>query len=298
MRLQFILGLLPPSTTPFVAATWGHDGFSFAYDEEDRLLRFPSPDDLHTKLTLQLSDEDGDVQQQNEEQESPIVQAPLLSSLTKRLPQQLYTSVLKNTPIACVDVLLYNPAFEKYLVLRRDQHPIKNKLAYIGGRLHVGESIHDGALRKVREEIFGGEEGRVAAQRVREWKAAAARKEDKGGVDVVPPTGDQVLLSGGIDGGVSGGKEQGGAAEEVIKPTLILHDVVSVYNTMFENSAVGKDAVGKDIPTQTVNTLVFAEIWAADEMVGWKNSRIVGSSAASSREEVVLDGWQMVEIFL
>jgi len=69
------------------------------------------------------------------------------------IPEKKYKEILGVLPIICVDVLLYSLKEKKFLFLKRTNEPEKNTFCCPGGRLQKGESLLDGAVREVKEEI-------------------------------------------------------------------------------------------------------------------------------------------------
>jgi colanic acid biosynthesis protein WcaH len=69
----------------------------------------------------------------------------------KHIPQDLYNSILKNVPIACVDIALI--AQGRVLLVKRRDAPAKGAWWVPGGRVLKGEMMRDTALRKAREEV-------------------------------------------------------------------------------------------------------------------------------------------------
>ena len=67
------------------------------------------------------------------------------------IPNEQYDYIMKNMPVFCVDWLIR--CNNKYLLLKRNQQPLKNRLWHIGGRLRIDESIEDAARRLQTREI-------------------------------------------------------------------------------------------------------------------------------------------------
>ena len=68
------------------------------------------------------------------------------------LPDATYRAFVAAMPIVCVDVLLTRSNGDALLVLRHAE-PVRALYWYPGGRLLMGESFSDAALRKARKEI-------------------------------------------------------------------------------------------------------------------------------------------------
>lgn len=63
---------------------------------------------------------------------------------------ELYKQIVDLVPLLCVDVIL---EFEgKYLLVRRENEPLKDFWWVCGGRVLKGESIWEAAMRKVKED--------------------------------------------------------------------------------------------------------------------------------------------------
>ena len=68
------------------------------------------------------------------------------------LPDAAYKQFVTSMPIVCVDVLLTR-ADGSALLVQRHAEPVKGLYWYPGGRLLMGESFADAALRKTKKEI-------------------------------------------------------------------------------------------------------------------------------------------------
>ncbi len=69
-----------------------------------------------------------------------------------RLPFEEYRKVLSTMPIVCVDCLVVNAKGE-YLLVKRNNEPLKDEYWVPGGRLLKNERLLDAVQRKMREEI-------------------------------------------------------------------------------------------------------------------------------------------------
>ena len=67
------------------------------------------------------------------------------------IPNSLYRKILRNVPIACVDIAIV--ADGAVLLVRRKDAPARGKWWVPGGRVLKGEMMHDTARRKAREEV-------------------------------------------------------------------------------------------------------------------------------------------------
>lgn len=71
---------------------------------------------------------------------------------TKLISKDIYKEVVKQLPITCVDIFVYNPQTQKYFTLIRTAAPAKGMRWIPGGRLLKGESFFEGAIRKCDED--------------------------------------------------------------------------------------------------------------------------------------------------
>ena len=68
------------------------------------------------------------------------------------IPENEYRIVIKSVPIICVDVILEHPE-KGYLLVRRNNEPLKDDYWVVGGRVLKSETLKDAAIRKVRQEL-------------------------------------------------------------------------------------------------------------------------------------------------
>ncbi len=67
------------------------------------------------------------------------------------IEKNLYKQIIKSIPILCVDIII---RFEdNYLLVKRNEEPLKDMLWVPGGRVLIGEKAIDAAKRKLIEEI-------------------------------------------------------------------------------------------------------------------------------------------------
>src|SRR3990167_1224596 len=69
------------------------------------------------------------------------------------LDKDLYSNIVEQLPILCVDVLVYNYETRKFLLAERTCDPAKGLFWVIGGRLYKNESFFECAKRKCLEEV-------------------------------------------------------------------------------------------------------------------------------------------------
>ncbi len=68
------------------------------------------------------------------------------------IPEQLYKQILSVIPIICVDIVIRNVRGQ-YLLVRRNNEPLKGDLWVVGGRILQGETARKACIRKTLEEI-------------------------------------------------------------------------------------------------------------------------------------------------
>lgn len=73
-------------------------------------------------------------------------------ALQRLVPASTYGAFVANMPIVCVDILLAR-ADGKILLVKRHAEPVKGVWWWPGGRLLLGESFFEAAVRKVHAEI-------------------------------------------------------------------------------------------------------------------------------------------------
>mgnify|MGYP007100054409 CR=1 FL=1 len=66
------------------------------------------------------------------------------------IPSKLYKKIVELVPILCVDVVLTYKG--QYVLVKRDNEPLKGVWWVIGGRSFKNEGVKKTALRKVKEE--------------------------------------------------------------------------------------------------------------------------------------------------
>ncbi|MDG2287915.1 MAG: NUDIX domain-containing protein [Candidatus Marinimicrobia bacterium] len=65
--------------------------------------------------------------------------------------KSLYKKIIKSIPILCIDLIVIHN--DKYLLIKRNENPLKDEWWVPGGRVLLGEKIEDTAKRKLEEEI-------------------------------------------------------------------------------------------------------------------------------------------------
>lgn len=67
------------------------------------------------------------------------------------IKENLYKEIIKNVPILCIDlIIIYH---NRYLLVKRNDNPLKDEWWVPGGRVYIGESLEDAAKRKLIEEL-------------------------------------------------------------------------------------------------------------------------------------------------
>lgn len=67
--------------------------------------------------------------------------------------KESYQDAIRQFPIPCVDVFLFNPIYRTYFLVLRKDPPAKDRWWLPGGRLYKGESFFDCSVRKCQEEV-------------------------------------------------------------------------------------------------------------------------------------------------
>ena len=68
------------------------------------------------------------------------------------IPEQFYRDIMKSVPIICVDLIIKNQD-AKFLLVKRNNEPLKDVFYVVGGRVHLGETLQDAGRRKLFEEV-------------------------------------------------------------------------------------------------------------------------------------------------
>ena len=66
------------------------------------------------------------------------------------IPEETYKKIVELVPIVCVDVILKYHG--KYVLIKREDEPLKGSYWIVGGRAYKGEPTLKTAKRKVKEE--------------------------------------------------------------------------------------------------------------------------------------------------
>ena len=69
------------------------------------------------------------------------------------IQKDLYKEIVTSLPIVCVDILIKVRETEKYLLVHRNEEPMKGVFWPVGGRKYLGESFLDAAKRLCAREI-------------------------------------------------------------------------------------------------------------------------------------------------
>ncbi len=67
------------------------------------------------------------------------------------IPASFYDQIVKSMPIPCIDLLITKPD-QSILLVQRTNEPARGKWWFPGGRVHLGETRQNAAIRKLREE--------------------------------------------------------------------------------------------------------------------------------------------------
>tara|TARA_Y100000590_G_C15748301_1_gene1023096 strand:+ start:9712 stop:10143 length:432 start_codon:yes stop_codon:yes gene_type:complete len=67
------------------------------------------------------------------------------------IEKSLYQKIVKSIPILCIDLIIVYD--KKYLLVKRNENPLKGEWWVPGGRVLLGETIEQTAKRKLEEEI-------------------------------------------------------------------------------------------------------------------------------------------------
>jgi ADP-ribose pyrophosphatase YjhB (NUDIX family) len=67
--------------------------------------------------------------------------------------KRIYSEAVKNLPIPCVDVFLFDPTSRRYLLVLRKDPPAQGIWWPVGGRVYKGETLAECAKRKCCEEL-------------------------------------------------------------------------------------------------------------------------------------------------
>lgn len=68
------------------------------------------------------------------------------------IPEALYKQILSVMPVICVDVVIRNDKGQ-YLLVRRENEPLKGEWWVVGGRMLHGEAARHACVRKTLDEV-------------------------------------------------------------------------------------------------------------------------------------------------
>ncbi len=68
------------------------------------------------------------------------------------IPEESYKMILDNMPIVCIDSVVVN-ADGEYLLVKRNNHPLKGEYWLPGGRLMKNETLREAVKRKMKQEL-------------------------------------------------------------------------------------------------------------------------------------------------
>ena len=72
-------------------------------------------------------------------------------NFSKKLSLDRYKQIVEDVPILCVDALIVHEG--QYLLVRRNNEPLKGEWWVPGGRVYKGETMEQALRRKVQEEV-------------------------------------------------------------------------------------------------------------------------------------------------
>jgi colanic acid biosynthesis protein WcaH len=67
------------------------------------------------------------------------------------IQEDFYKKIIRNIPILCIDLIIKYQ--DQYLLVQRNQNPLKGVWWLPGGRVQIGETIEEAAKRKLIEEL-------------------------------------------------------------------------------------------------------------------------------------------------
>lgn len=70
---------------------------------------------------------------------------------SKFIPEELFIDAINNFPILCVDILVSYQG--KYVLIKRNEEPMKDVYWVIGGRVNRNETLKNAVKRKLSEEL-------------------------------------------------------------------------------------------------------------------------------------------------
>jgi colanic acid biosynthesis protein WcaH len=69
----------------------------------------------------------------------------------EKIPTELYEQIYRSVPIFCVDIIAVDDQ-KRFLMVKRKNKPFEGTWWFPGGRVLKNETVHDAALRKLKEE--------------------------------------------------------------------------------------------------------------------------------------------------
>lgn len=76
-----------------------------------------------------------------------------MNVINKQIPERAYEKIAQVMPILTIDILLKDSLEDKYILLLRNNPPLKNELWTPGGRIFKNENFNEAASRKIEEEL-------------------------------------------------------------------------------------------------------------------------------------------------
>mgnify|MGYP001222414256 CR=1 FL=1 len=67
------------------------------------------------------------------------------------IKEEIYSQLIKSIPVLCVDAILKRD--NKYLLVKRNENPLKGEWWVPGGRVNIGEKLEAAINRKINDEL-------------------------------------------------------------------------------------------------------------------------------------------------
>ena len=73
--------------------------------------------------------------------------------MTRKLTTEEYMSYMDKTPVACIDIVLFNEDRTQVLLFKRTNEPAQGIYYTPGGCIQKGETFAEAAVRKMEQEL-------------------------------------------------------------------------------------------------------------------------------------------------